>query len=65
MSLPERINMVICISYDPAEVKRSLIDMNEDIEVTDEHVMEIIEDWALEDSRGLDYVLQDENGDEL
>ena len=65
MSLPERINMVICVSYDPAQVKESLVEMNPDLEISDQDVLDMIEMWADEDSRGLDYVLQDENGQEL
>lgn len=65
MSLPERINMVICVSYDAAEVKDSLIAMNPDVEISDQDVLDMIEQWADEDSHGMEYVLQDENGNEL
>lgn len=65
MSLPERINMIICISYDPARVKEDLIEMNPDTEISDQDVLDMITIWADEDSRGLEYVLQDENGNEL
>jgi hypothetical protein len=65
MSLPERVNMIICITYDPAELKQSLIAMNPEMEISDQDVMDLIEQWADEDSRGMEYILQDENGDVL
>ncbi len=63
--LPERVNMIISFTYDPHAAKESLIAMNPDMEITDEIVMDMIETWAEEDARGNDYILTDENGDEI
>lgn len=64
MSLPERINAIKSITYIPADIKDSLILMNPDMEITDEEVLDLIDEWAFEDLGG-DYILQDENGNEL
>lgn len=65
MSLPERVNAMRVVTYVPAEVKDSLVLMNPDMEITDEEVLALIEEWAYEDFGNSDFILQDENGDEL
>lgn len=63
--LPEIINMIATVTYDVEAVRQNLIEMNPDMEITDEDVIDMIEMWAETDSRGLEYVLLDENGVEL
>ena len=65
MSLPEFVNAIVTFTYDTEAVRNSLIEMNPDMDITDEDVMSMILDWIDQDTRGLDYVLQDENGEEL
>lgn len=63
--LPEVVNMIATVTYLPHEVKESLVLMNPEMEVTDQDVLDLIRDWADEDCQGLEYVLLDQDGEEL
>lgn len=63
--LPERVNAMRVVTYDPQEVKDSLIEMNPDVEISDQDVLDMIEEWAYEDFGTTDFILQDQDGEEL
>ena len=68
MSLPERINVIRCITYDVSKVVEDL--KEKEVEPIDiDTVINYINEWVEEDMRALisryDLVYQDENGQEL
>ena len=68
MSLPERINVIRCITYDVSKVVEDL--KEKEVEPIDiDTVINYINEWVQEDMRALvsryDIVYQDENGQEL
>ena len=68
MSLPERINVIRCITYDVSKVVEDL--KEKEVEPIDiDTVINYIHEWVEEDMRALisryDLVYQDENGQEL
>lgn len=49
--LPDRINVMRVISYDTAEIRKSIAELN-DVpveEVTDKEILDLIQDWITED----------------
>jgi len=67
---PERVNAMRSVTYDPAEVRESIAEVNSvPVEqVTLEEVMGLINSWVMDDLGQLganDYILTDENGEEL
>ena len=70
LNLPERINVIRTISFDVPEIIKGLKDLGwTDEDMTEETVLEYIEDCVDEDFRNPpsrhDMVWQDENGEEL
>lgn len=65
MSLPERINGIRVITYIPQEIKDSLAEMNPDTEISDQDVFDVIEEYLTEDFGSTDFILQDQDGEEL
>jgi len=65
MSLPERVNAMRVVTYDPQEVKDSLIEMNFGGDFSDQEVLDLIAEWAVEDLGTTDFILQDQDGEEL
>ena len=65
MSLPERVNAMRVVTYVPEEVKDSLISLYPNTEISDQEVLDVIAEWAYEDFGNSDFILQDENGEEL
>ena len=68
MSLPERINVIRCITYDVSKVVEDL--KEKEVEPIDiDTVINYINEWVEEDMRAFisryDLVYQDENGQEL
>ena len=68
MSLPERINVIRCITYDVSKVVEDL--KEKEVEPIDiDTVINYIHEWVEEDMRAFisryDLVYQDENGQEL
>ena len=67
-TMPERINVIRCITYDVSKVVEDLKEMEvEPIDI--DTVINYINEWVQEDMRALvsryDIVYQDENGQEL
>lgn len=49
--LPDRINVMRVMSYDTAEIRKSIAELN-DVpveEVTDKEILDLIQDWVTED----------------
>lgn len=65
--LPERINVMRVISYEVDKIVNDLKDMEHEGEITLEDILEVINDYVIEDF-GTSYknlIFQDENGEEL
>lgn len=65
MALPEQVIAVASFMYDVEATRKSLVEMNPDLEITDEIVMDMIYTWVDEDMQGLEYTLFDGKGNEL
>lgn len=67
MSLPERINVMRVITYEVSQIVSDLEDMEHEGEITLDDVLEVVEDYALEDfgTNPKTLIFQDENGQEL
>ena len=66
MTLPERINVIKCITYNAQDIAKMMTEEEYEGEITLSRVLDRIEDWIRDDfgsTKGLVY--QDENGEEL
>jgi hypothetical protein len=69
MSLPERINVMKVVTYDPHYIAECIAELDDSIsvdEVSIDNVLDYIQGWVEEDF-GTDHKLiyQDENGEQL